>query len=156
MRFGSSIVDREWSCAYNGGHMDVSREDLIKEFHEAFTCAMNVEPTVEVLALRRTLIREEVDELMSAMDTAMAHLAQGAPVPQAVWENMLKELADVQVVLSGTAVALKPLYHLDQAFKRVHASNMSKLGPDGKPILRADGKVLKGPNYFEPDLSDLV
>lgn len=43
-----------------------------------------------------------------------------------------------------------------EAFRRVHASNMSKLGEDGKPIKREDGKILKGPNYKEPDLSDLV
>lgn len=43
-----------------------------------------------------------------------------------------------------------------EAFTRVHASNMSKLGPDGKPIKREDGKIMKGPNYREPDLSDLV
>ena len=43
-----------------------------------------------------------------------------------------------------------------EAFKRVHASNMSKLGDDGKPIRREDGKIMKGPNYKAPDLSDLV
>lgn len=43
-----------------------------------------------------------------------------------------------------------------EAVRRVHASNMSKLGDDGKPIRREDGKVMKGPNYKEPDLSDLV
>ena len=45
---------------------------------------------------------------------------------------------------------------LNEAFYRVHMSNMSKLGEDGKPIYREDGKVLKGPNYKAPDLSDLV
>lgn len=45
---------------------------------------------------------------------------------------------------------------LAEAIARVHASNMSKLGDDGKPIKREDGKILKGPNYKEPDLSDLV
>jgi len=45
---------------------------------------------------------------------------------------------------------------LEEAFRRVHASNMSKLGEDGEPIRREDGKVLKGPNYKPPDLSDLV
>ena len=45
---------------------------------------------------------------------------------------------------------------LEQALRRVHKSNMSKLGEDGKPIYRKDGKVLKGPNYQPPDLSDLV
>jgi predicted HAD superfamily Cof-like phosphohydrolase len=43
-----------------------------------------------------------------------------------------------------------------EAFKRVHLSNMSKLGDDGKPILREDGKIMKGPNYKEPDLTDLL
>ena len=43
-----------------------------------------------------------------------------------------------------------------EAFNRVHLSNMSKLGADGKPIYREDGKVLKGPNYKKPDLSDLM
>ena len=47
-------------------------------------------------------------------------------------------------------------WDLEQALRRVHKSNMSKLGADGKPIYRKDGKVLKGPNYQPPDLSDLV
>jgi predicted HAD superfamily Cof-like phosphohydrolase len=45
---------------------------------------------------------------------------------------------------------------LVEAYRRVHISNMSKLGEDGKPIYRDDGKVLKGPNYKPPDLNDLV
>ena len=45
---------------------------------------------------------------------------------------------------------------MTEAFARVHESNMSKLGADGKPILREDGKVLKGPNYKKPDLTDLI
>ena len=47
-------------------------------------------------------------------------------------------------------------WDLEQALRRVHKSNMSKLDDDGKPIYREDGKVLKGPNYQPPDLSDLV
>jgi len=47
-------------------------------------------------------------------------------------------------------------WDIEQALRRVHQSNMSKLGEDGKPIKREDGKVLKGPNYQPPDLSDLV
>lgn len=45
---------------------------------------------------------------------------------------------------------------LQEAFRRVHISNMSKLGEDGRPIRREDGKVLKGPNYLPPDLKDMV
>ncbi len=133
-----------------------SREELIKDFHQAFGQNVCAEPTVELLELRRTLIGEEVKELFADIDTAIAHLKEGKDVPQEVYANMLKELADVQVVLSGTSVALKPLQALEEAFNRVHASNMSKLGEDGKPIMRADGKVLKGPNYVPPDLVDLV
>ena len=47
-------------------------------------------------------------------------------------------------------------WDLDEALDRVHNSNMTKLGNDGKPIYREDGKVLKGPNYTPPNLSDLV
>ena len=47
-------------------------------------------------------------------------------------------------------------WDLDEAMRRIHRSNMSKLGLDGKPIRRADGKVLKGPNYEPPNLTDLV
>jgi len=136
--------------------MPRTREDLIKDFHQAFNLSINENPTAELLKLRRTLIDEETRELFSDIDTAIAHLERGEEVPCELYTNMLKELADVQVVLSGTSVALKPLQALDTAFTRVCESNMSKLGADGKPILREDGKVLKGPNYFDPDLSDLI
>lgn len=133
-----------------------SREDYVKEFHKAFGQGIHKEPTVEVLKLRRTLINEEAKELFEEIDRAISYLEEGTKIPKALYADMLKELADLQVVLSGTSVALKPLKELDQAFRLVHASNMSKLDENGKPIFREDGKVLKGPNYFKPDLSDLI
>lgn len=136
--------------------MTKSREDSIREFHKAFRASIHEEPSVKLLALRKTLISEEVKELVSDIDTAIAHLEQGAAVPQALYVNMLKEMADVQVVLSGMSVSLKPLHRFDEAFERVHQSNMSKLDSNGQPILREDGKILKGPNYAAPDLADLV
>ena len=66
---------------------------------------------------------------------------------------MFKELADLQYVLSGMVVALG--IPMQEVFRRVQASNMSKL-VNGKPLKREDGKVLKGPNYKKPDLSDLA
>jgi predicted HAD superfamily Cof-like phosphohydrolase len=69
-------------------------------------------------------------------------------------ENLLKELCDVLYVTYGYAITFG--WDLDEAFRRVHASNMSKLDDDGNPIVRSDGKVMKGPNYQEPDLGDLV
>ena len=69
-------------------------------------------------------------------------------------EHALKELADLVYVAAQYAENLE--WDLEQALRRVHKSNMSKLGDDGKPIKREDGKVLKGPNYKEPTLRDLV
>ena len=68
--------------------------------------------------------------------------------------NILKELADLVYVCYQYAANLG--WDLDEAMYRVHKSNMSKLGEDGKPIYRDDGKVLKGPNYAPPTLEDLV
>ena len=136
--------------------MSKSREEIITEFHKSFGQPVHEEPTVEILKLRRTLMMEEAQEFCADMDEAIALLEQGKAVPHEFYINMLKELADVQVVLSGASVALKPLKNLEEAFTRVFHSNMSKLGENGKPIWRKDGKVLKGPNYFKPDLSDLV
>ena len=68
-------------------------------------------------------------------------------------EDALKELADLVYVCYQYAENQQ--WFLDEALDRVHKSNMSKLDEDGNPILREDGKVLKGPNYKPPDLSDL-
>ena len=69
-------------------------------------------------------------------------------------KDKLKELADLVYVCYGYAVTFG--WDLDEALRRVHESNMSKLNEEGRPIYRRDGKVLKGPNYFEPNLEDLV
>ena len=66
----------------------------------------------------------------------------------------LKELADLVYVAYQYAENMG--WFLDEALDRVHISNMSKLGEDGKPLYREDGKVLKGPNYKPPDLTDLT
>jgi NTP pyrophosphatase (non-canonical NTP hydrolase) len=87
---------------------------------------------------RFDLIREEFEE------------AEKAETP----ENMLKELCDLVYVVLGYCATFG--LDFDTAFNRVHASNMSKLGDDGKPVCREDGKVLKSKNYKPADLSDLV
>ena len=69
-------------------------------------------------------------------------------------ENMLKELADLTYVIFGYCATYG--WNLDKAIWRVHLSNMSKLGVDGKPLKNPQGKVLKGPNYKKPNLQDLV
>ena len=87
------------------------------------------------------LISEEFAELKAAISSEP-------------YENELKELADLVYVAFQYAANLD--WNLDEAMDRVHQSNMSKLGEDGKPIRREDGKVLKGPNYQPPTLTDLV
>ena len=70
------------------------------------------------------------------------------------FDQELKELSDLVYVCFQYAENMG--WDLEEALRRVHKSNMSKLGVNGKPILRRDGKILKGPNYEPPNLSDLV
>lgn len=92
---------------------------------------------VDQMELRRELVMEEANEVRTAESP----------------EELTKELADLLYVVYGFAVTFG--LPIDEVFERVHRSNMSKLGDDGKPIYREDGKVLKGPNYQPPDLTDL-
>jgi len=71
-------------------------------------------------------------------------------------DKRAKELADILYTVFGTIITEGLQDSIERVFDEVHASNMSKLGTDGKPIKRADGKVLKGENYKEPDLSFLI
>ena len=91
--------------------------------------------------MQASLIDEECKEFLHANDH------EDRP-------SCLKELADLVYV--AFQYAANSGWDLDEALKRVHESNMSKLGPDGKPIRREDGKILKGPNYKPPYLADLI
>ena len=99
--------------------------------------------------LQRELIREEAIEFIEATDELENH-----PHDVFAHTEVLKELSDLVFVCYQFAAAFG--LDLDTAMQRVFESNMSKLGEDGKPIYREDGKVLKGPNYFKPTLADLV
>jgi predicted HAD superfamily Cof-like phosphohydrolase len=91
--------------------------------------------------LQKTLIDEEWSEFHEAF-----HFESE--------EEQLKELGDLVYVC--IQYSLSQGWDLNEAMDRIHKSNMSKLGPDGKPVKRFDGKLIKGPNYQPPDLSDLV
>lgn len=117
------------------------------------------------LHFRLCLLKEEMREVEEAADNLLDKIYESyidgtekeektKEVVRGLKRELLKELCDLQYVLSGFAVTFGLPF--DEAFRRVHESNMSKLGPDGKPIYREDGKVLKGPNYKKPDLSDLA
>lgn len=95
----------------------------------------------DAIRFRIKLIREEVAELEEAL------LEKRDPA------EILKEACDVDYVLHGTLVALTNMPDpADVAFPEVHRSNMSKLGEDGKPVYREDGKILKGPNFSPADM----
>ena len=112
-----------------------------------FRRAYGIQNSLSQRETQRSLIVEEFEEFKSA-DTQMVLMH-----PQDR-EACLKELADLIYVCAQYAENMQ--WDIEQALRRVHQSNMSKLGEDGKPIKREDGKVLKGPNYQPPDLSDLV
>jgi predicted HAD superfamily Cof-like phosphohydrolase len=114
----------------------------VQEFHKAFGLNYPTVPTLdipeELTILRAKLIDEEVKELKEGVANNDLF-------------NVAKELADILYVVYGYADCLG--IDLDVAFAEVHRSNMSKLGPDGKPIYREDGKILKGPNYSPADMN---
>ncbi len=127
-------------------------ETKVKQFHQAMEMAIDAPYSTQLLELRQKLINEEVAELNVEIDALIAELSSTGTIKNETKLKMYKELADLQYVLSGMVVALS--IPMEQIFERVHQSNMSKL-VDGKPLKRSDGKVLKGPNYKKPDLSDL-
>lgn len=98
--------------------------------------------------MQTSLVAEESKEFLQAADELYAD-----PDNAKRKEEFLKELSDLVFVCYQIAAAFG--FDLDTAMDRVFESNMSKLGPDGKPIYRADGKVLKGESYKPPVLTDL-
>ena len=132
----------------------LNREDIVNEFHRSFKHPIDEQWTVKLLELRMNLIKEESNEVIEEFVNMIIDLERGKSISLVQRTNLLKELCDLQYVLSGAAVALG--LDIQTAFNRVHASNMSKLGEDGKPVYREDGKVIKGPDYIPPNLKDLV
>lgn len=121
--------------------------EQVQEFHETYGLPVLDAPSIsdeKTNALRINLLAEELDELREA-------LAAGDLV------ETLDALIDLQYVLDGAFLSFGLQNVKQAAFDEVHRSNMSKLGEDGKPIRRPeDGKVLKGPNYFAPDMAQFV
>ncbi len=118
--------------------------ESVKKFMETFGQEIKEKaefPDQKITSLRYELIKEELTELKAAID-----------------KNDIKEVADaltdILYVTYGAGHAFG--INLDKCFIEVQSSNMSKLGKDGKPIYNEMGKVMKGPNYFKPDLSKFV
>lgn len=117
----------------------------VGQFHRAYGLPVRQTPTVDVgrdqVALRLSLIQEEVGELAAAA-------AAGDLV------GVADALADIVYVAYGTAHVYG--IDLDVVLDEVHASNMTKLGADGRPVRRSDGKILKGPDYRPPDIAEAL
>ncbi len=117
---------------------------------EEFRYAYDVENSEDKSDMQYDLIREEFHEFKEAHVNMMANVTEREQSNESL---ALKELADLVYVCFQYAANRD--WDLNTAMDRVHKSNMSKLGEDGKPIRREDGKVLKGPNYAPPYLEDL-
>ena len=143
---------------------------MLQEFIKAFGASLDAR-------LWYKLVKEEIAELKEAMDkddkantlkelcdvlyvygpfnTFIETAVQADLIPEEEAKEITEYLQNNMKIFQK-AVTLFPPMVVYEAFVRVHKSNMSKLGLDGKPIKREDGKVMKGPNYTPPDLSDLV
>lgn len=118
--------------------------EMVKEWHKKFGVPVGEHPQHipnERFNLRVDLLWEELDEYQCAVNEG--NLVEAADA-----------LADILYVTYGAMV--EHGFPADELFAEVQRSNMSKLGADGKPILREDGKILKGPNFFVPDIQRVL
>ena len=119
----------------------------VKEFHKAFKLDYLDKPKADLgmdkNKLRFNLMKEENEEYFEAANN-----------------NDIVEVADalgdMLYILCGTIIEHGMEHKIDEIFREIQNSNMSKLGADGSPIYREDGKVLKGPNYFKPDIERIL
>ena len=119
----------------------------VTTFHKAFGLGVNNTPTTDIdeskMNLRFSLMDEENKEYLEAIQNKdMIEVADA--------------LGDMLYILCGTIITHGMQNVIDEVFEEIQRSNMSKLDNDGKPIYREDGKVLKGPNYFKPDIAKIL
>ena len=121
--------------------------ECVKKFHEIYKLNYKTIPTAklndEKIELRFNLMAEENQEYLEAANN-----------------NDLVEVADalgdMLYILCGTIIEHGMQDKIEEVFDEIQRSNMSKLGNDGNPIFREDGKVMKGPNYFKPNISKIL
>jgi predicted HAD superfamily Cof-like phosphohydrolase len=119
----------------------------VEKFHDSFGIINNYEPTTQIsqndIQLRFDLLKEENEEYINAAKNGdMIEVADA--------------LGDLMYILFGTIMKHGMQHKIVEVFEEIQRSNMSKLGKDGKPIYREDGKVLKGPNYFKPNIQTIL
>jgi len=119
----------------------------VTEFHNAFGLGINEAPKADLgeakNLLRFNLMKEENEEYLEAAgNNDLAEVADA--------------LGDMLYILCGTILEHGMQHKIEEVFDEIQRSNMSKLGADGKPIYREDGKVLKGPSYFKPNIREIL
>ncbi len=119
----------------------------VRAFHDAFGIPNATAPKGDIgdrdALLRYKLIREENEEYLdAAMRGDLVEVADA--------------LGDILYILCGTMLKHGLEHKMDEVFREIQRSNMSKLGADGRPIYREDGKVMKGPGYFKPDIASIL
>jgi predicted HAD superfamily Cof-like phosphohydrolase len=121
--------------------------DSVNQFHSSFGLGISDIPKAtlgeNVNLLRYNLMKEENEEYLEA--------AQNGDLTE-----VADALGDMLYILCGTILEHGLQYKIEEVFDEIQRSNMSKLGADGKPVYREDGKVMKGPNYFKPDFSNIL
>ena len=121
--------------------------NAVQAFHKAFKIDCAYAPTVDlpdqIKELRFRLMEEENQEyLEAAKNNDLVEVADA--------------LGDMLYILCGTILSHGMQHKIEEVFEEIQRSNMSKLGADGEPIYREDGKVMKGPNYFKPDIVKIL
>ncbi len=121
--------------------------NAVKEFHTAYKIGYRKTPKADLgkdkNELRFNLMQEENQEyLEAAKNNDLVEVADA--------------LGDMLYILCGTIIEHGMQDKIEEVFNEIQRSNMSKLGEDGQPIYREDGKVLKGPNYFKPNIADIL
>jgi phosphoribosyl-ATP pyrophosphohydrolase len=121
--------------------------DQVKEFSEAFNIkySKEINPNLDqsTIDLRFRLMEEEnLEYLEAAKNNDIVEIADA--------------LGDILYILCGTILAHGLQHKIIEVFNEIQRSNMSKLDINGKPVIREDGKILKGPNYFKPNIKNIL
>ena len=121
--------------------------EAVTKFHKSYGLGIEHTPKANlpknISELRFNLMKEENEEyFQAAQDEDLIEIGDA--------------LGDMLYILCGTIIAHGFQDKIESIFDEIQRSNMSKLGADGKPIFRKDGKVMKGPNYFKPDLKKIL
>ena len=122
----------------------MNKKQMVHEFHRFYGCDIGSVPKLpadNVRELRKALIKEEFEEyLLGEKNNDLVEIVDA--------------LGDLLYVIYGACITYG--LPIDEVFEEIHRSNLSKLGEDGKPLRRADGKIVKGPNYFPPNIKGIL